>query len=71
MVFRLFKSKKKTFRVLEKRLLLSGINDVTSMEKKIELPTIDNILNNPELWYDKRIPKMIKDYFFDMNICYL
>lgn len=59
---------KKDLSGFRKEVVTSGINDVTTLEKKIELPTIDNILNNPELWYDKRIPKMIKDYFFDMNI---
>jgi DNA modification methylase len=59
---------KKDLSGFRKEVVTSGINDVTKLEKKIELPTIDNILNNPELWYDKRIPKMIKDYFFDMNV---
>lgn len=59
---------KKDLSGFRKEVVTSGINDVTTTEKNIELPTIDNILNNPELWYDKRIPKMIKDYFFDMNI---
>lgn len=59
---------KKDLSGFRKEVVTSGINDVTTLEKKIELPTIDNVLNNPELWYDKRIPKMIKDYFFDMNI---
>lgn len=59
---------KKDLSVFRKEVVTSGINDVTTIAKKIDLPTIDNILNNPELWYDKRIPKMIKDYFFDMNI---
>lgn len=59
---------KKDLSGFRKEVVTSGINDVTTTEKKIELPAIDNILNKPELWYDRRIPKMIKDYFFDMNV---
>ncbi|WP_417212489.1 hypothetical protein [Bizionia sp.] len=59
---------KKDLSGFRKEVVTSGINDVTTIEKEIELPAIDDILNNAELWYDKRIPKMIKDYFFDMNI---
>ena len=59
---------KKDLSGFRKEVVTSGINDVTTVEKNIKLPSIDNILNNPSLWYDKRIPKMIRDYFFDMNI---
>ena len=59
---------KKDLSGYRREVVTSGINDVTSLEKNIELPSIDDMLKNPDLWYDKRIPKMIKDYFFDMNI---
>jgi DNA modification methylase len=51
-----------------KEVVTSGINDVSSKIKNIQLPFIQKILEDKSLWYDKRIPKMITDYFFDMNI---
>lgn len=51
-----------------KEVVTSGINDVTKNEKHIEIPRLEKILNDKSLWYDQRIPKMIRDYFYDMNI---
>jgi DNA modification methylase len=51
-----------------KEVVTSGINDVSKIQKKMIIPIIQNILDNESLWYDKRIPKMINDYFFDMSI---
>ncbi|MDM1521725.1 DNA adenine methylase [Empedobacter sp. 225-1] len=51
-----------------KEVVTSGINDVTKNEKYIEIPRLEKILNDKGLWYDQRIPKMIRDYFYDMNI---
>ena len=50
-----------------KLVVTAGINDVSREKKEIDLPSLKSILNNPSLWYDKRIPKMINDYFFDMK----
>lgn len=63
-----FLKEKKDLAKYRKQVVTSGINDVTRIEKKITVPFIQDLINNSELWYDKRIPKMISDYFFDMNI---
>lgn len=59
---------KKDLSKYRKEVVTSGINDVSRQEKNINIPYIQDILDDSSLWYDKRIPKMITDYFFDMNI---
>ncbi|EAP87171.1 TRM11 family methyltransferase [Croceibacter atlanticus] len=59
---------KKDLSRFRKEVVTAGINDVSKEEKKIIIPFIQDILDNKDLWYDKRIPKMITDYFFDMKI---
>lgn len=49
-------------------VVTSGINDVKKEQKTIALPKLEKYLNDKDLWYDKRIPKMINDYFFDMDL---
>ncbi len=51
-------------------VVTAGINDVTTTIKDLEIPYIESKLINKDLWYDRRIPKMIRDYFFDMNIVF-
>lgn len=48
-------------------VVTAGINDVGREIKSINLPQLKHLLDNPDIWYDKRIPKMINDYFYDMQ----
>jgi hypothetical protein len=61
---------KKDLNYYRKEVITSGINDVGSELKTIKLDTLDSILADKSLWYDKRIPKMINDYFFDMRLVF-
>jgi len=56
-------------RKFKDEVITAGINDVTSESKcRVKIPIIEELLKNDALWYDKRIPKMINDYFNDMFI---
>ena len=50
--------------------MTAGINDVSRESKQISLPSLEHLLNDPSIWYDKRIPKMVNDYFYDMKIVF-
>ncbi|WP_396169130.1 hypothetical protein [Flavobacterium sp.] len=49
-------------------VVTAGINDVSRENKEILLPSLEHLLKDPKIWYDKRIPKMVNDYFFDMKV---
>jgi hypothetical protein len=59
---------KKDLSHYRKLVVTAGINDVGSEKKIINLPSLKHLIENPDIWYDKRIPKMINDYFFDMEL---
>ncbi len=61
---------KKDLSHYRKLVVTAGINDVSKEIKSIELPSLKSVLEDKSLWYDKRIPKMINDYFFDMNLVF-
>ncbi|WP_447636914.1 hypothetical protein [Flavobacterium microcysteis] len=61
---------KKDLNFFRQEVITSGINDVTAVKKEILIPFIEEKLNDKSLWYDRRIPKMIRDYFFDMKIVF-
>lgn len=56
-------------------VVTAGINDVTKENKDLEFSPLNTLFQQCNSWYDRRIPKMINDYFFDMRIvlnnCYL
>lgn len=62
-----FLMEKKDLAHYRKLVVTAGINDVSTETKEIHLPRLEALLADPALWYDRRIPKMIKDYFFDMQ----
>ena len=60
--------KKKTdLNFYRNEVVTAGINDVSANLKEIDLPSLKELLDKSGNWYDKRIPKMISDYFFDME----
>jgi methylase of polypeptide subunit release factors len=59
---------KKDLSLYRRLVVTAGINDVDSEKKIISLPSIEHLISDPKIWYDKRIPKMVNDYFFDMKI---
>jgi hypothetical protein len=61
---------KKDLNFFRKEVVTAGINDVTTEKKELEIFFIEDVLNDKSKWYDKRIPKMIRDYFFDMKIVF-
>lgn len=61
---------KKDLNFFRKEVVTAGINDVTSEVKDLKISFIEDLLNDKTIWYDKRIPKMIRDYFFDMKIVF-
>jgi len=61
---------KKDLGYYRRLVVTSGINDVGREIKKIEIPSLTSKLSDPQLWYDKRIPKMINDYFYDMDLTF-
>lgn len=61
---------KKDLNFFRQEVITAGINDVTTIKKEMIIPFIEESLKDKSLWYDRRIPKMIRDYFFDMNIVF-
>lgn len=61
-------TKKSELAVFRKEVVTSGINDVTAPIKKLDLESVNQLTSNEALKYDQRIPKMINDYFYDMDI---
>lgn len=61
-------SQKSELAVFRKEVVTSGINDVTAPIKKLDLESVNQLTANEALKYDQRIPKMINDYFYDMNL---
>jgi hypothetical protein len=61
---------KKDLNFFRQEVVTAGINDVTTLKKEMIIPFIEESLNDKSLWYDRRIPKMIRDYFFDMKIVF-
>lgn len=48
-------------------VVTAGINDVVKEKKLFSFKPLEDILLNNPNWYDRRIPKMINDYFYDMK----
>jgi hypothetical protein len=61
---------KKDLNFYRKEVVTSGINDVGSIKKNITLERLNNLVLDNRLFYDKRIPKMINDYFHDMDLVF-
>ncbi|THF53452.1 hypothetical protein E6C50_04415 [Flavobacterium supellecticarium] len=61
---------KKDLIFFRQEVVTAGINDVTTIKKEMIIPFIEESLNDKSLWYDRRIPKMVRDYFFDMKIVF-
>lgn len=53
-----------------KLVVTSGINDVSKEKKELKVLSVSELLTNKNLYYDSRIPKMINDYFFDMQLVF-
>lgn len=62
-----FLKEKKDLNYYRRLVVTAGINDVGKDIKSFNIPLISEIINDASLWYDKRIPKMINDYFYDMH----
>jgi hypothetical protein len=61
---------KKDLNFYRQEVVTAGINDVTTEKKEMIIPFIEDLLNDKSLWYDRRIPKMVRDYFYDMQIVF-
>lgn len=61
---------KKDLNYYRKEVVTSGINDVSSIDKFYDNQRVINLISDSRLLYDRRIPKMINDYFFDMDIVF-
>lgn len=61
-------TQKSELAIFRKAVVTSGINDVTAPLKKLDLESVHQLTANEALKYDQRIPKMINDYFYDMNL---
>lgn len=61
---------KKDLSFYRQEVVTAGINDVTTEKKDMVIPFIEELLNDKTLWYDRRIPKMVRDYFYDMQIVF-
>jgi len=58
---------KKDLSFYRKEVVTAGINDVIKDKKLFSFKPLEDLLKNNTNWYDRRIPKMINDYFYDMK----
>ena len=61
-------TQKSELAIYRKEVVTSGINDVTAPVKLLNLESVNQLTANAALKYDQRIPKMINDYFYDMDL---
>lgn len=48
-------------------VVTAGINDVIKTKKEFVFKPLEELFQLNTEWYDRRIPKMINDYFYDMK----
>lgn len=58
---------KKDLSYYRSEVVTAGINDVIKAKKEFVFKPLEELFQLNTEWYDRRIPKMINDYFYDMR----